>query len=40
MGGLVRDAKGNLWGTTLYAGANGFGTVFKVNARGKGNPGT
>jgi uncharacterized repeat protein (TIGR03803 family) len=35
MGGLVRDAKGNLWGTTLYGGANGFGTVFKVNPRGK-----
>ena len=35
MGGLVRDAKGNLWGTTLYGGVNGCGTVFKVNARGK-----
>jgi uncharacterized repeat protein (TIGR03803 family) len=30
MGGLVRDAKGNLWGTTLYGGTNGLGTVFKV----------
>jgi len=35
MGGLVRDAKGDLWGTTLYGGANGFGSVFKVTARGK-----
>ena len=27
---LVMDAKGNLYGTTRYAGANGDGTAFKV----------
>ena len=30
MAGLVRDAKGNLYGTTAYGGAYGFGTVFKL----------
>jgi uncharacterized repeat protein (TIGR03803 family) len=29
-GGLVFDKSGNLYGTTLDGGANGFGTVFKV----------
>jgi uncharacterized repeat protein (TIGR03803 family) len=28
--GLVRDAEGNLYGTTLNGGANGFGVVFRV----------
>ena len=31
---LVVDAAGNLYGTTLYGGANGYGTVFKVDAFG------
>jgi uncharacterized repeat protein (TIGR03803 family) len=30
--GLIRDAKGNLYGTTQACGPNGFGTVFKVSA--------
>jgi uncharacterized repeat protein (TIGR03803 family) len=42
-GGLVRDAAGNLYGTTLYGGKGkctgglypGCGTVFKVNKAGK-----
>jgi uncharacterized repeat protein (TIGR03803 family) len=29
-GGLIRDAKGNLYGTTVYGGTFGSGTVFKV----------
>lgn len=29
-GGLALDSKGNLYGTTLYYGAHGYGTVFKV----------
>lgn len=37
-GGLVRDGKGNLYGTTLYGGAlrpyGGCGTVFKLAADG------
>ncbi len=34
--GLLRDAGGNLYGTTLYGGTGGgFGTVFKLNAKGK-----
>jgi uncharacterized repeat protein (TIGR03803 family) len=33
---LVRDSKGNLYGTTLTGGdGNGHGTVFKLNSRGK-----
>lgn len=32
--GLVRDAQGNLYGTTLYGGTVGWGTVFKVDASG------
>jgi RHS repeat-associated protein len=32
--GLIRDASGNLYGTTEYGGANGAGTVFKVDATG------
>jgi uncharacterized repeat protein (TIGR03803 family) len=34
-GSLVRDAAGNLYGTTIAGGASGAGTVFKVTARGK-----
>jgi uncharacterized repeat protein (TIGR03803 family) len=32
--GLVRDASGNLFGTTMLGGAAGIGTVFKVSASG------
>lgn len=34
-GTLVRDAQGNLYGTTIYGGAFGYGTVFKVDKTGK-----
>ena len=34
LGALVRDAKGNLYGTTYGYGANGSGTVFKVSPSG------
>jgi uncharacterized repeat protein (TIGR03803 family) len=34
-GELVRDASGNLYGTTYQGGANNAGTVFKVDASGK-----
>jgi uncharacterized repeat protein (TIGR03803 family) len=34
LGGLVRDANGNLFGTTYFGGAFGFGTVYKVDATG------
>jgi len=30
-GELVSDGAGHLWGTTQQGGANGFGTVFKIN---------
>ena len=30
VGGLIMDAKGNLYGTTVYGGSGGYGTVFKV----------
>jgi uncharacterized repeat protein (TIGR03803 family) len=34
--GLVRDAEGNLYGTTVYGGtAGGYGTVFKLNRTGQ-----
>ncbi len=32
--GLVTDPAANFYGTTAYGGANGFGTVFMVNAAG------
>jgi uncharacterized repeat protein (TIGR03803 family) len=32
--GLIADAEGNLYGTTYYGGASGYGTVFKVPAGG------
>jgi uncharacterized repeat protein (TIGR03803 family) len=34
-GGLVRDAKGNLYGTTYFGGASGAGTVFRLGKTGK-----
>jgi uncharacterized repeat protein (TIGR03803 family) len=34
-GGLVRDAAGNLYGTTFYGGAGGIGAVFKLDTTGK-----
>ncbi len=33
-GGLIRDAKGNLYGTAGSGGRNGAGIVFKINAKG------
>jgi len=33
--GMVRDAAGNLYGTTAAGGAYGAGTVFKLDASGK-----
>ncbi len=33
--GLFRDAAGNLYGTTVYGGDSGNGTVFKLNTAGK-----
>ncbi len=35
LGGLVRDAKGNLYGTTSFGGAYGFGTVYKLDVARK-----
>src|SRR5207245_1590063 len=32
--GLVRDAAGNFYGTTLYGGASDFGTVYKLDTSG------
>jgi uncharacterized repeat protein (TIGR03803 family) len=32
---LIRDAAGNLYGTTLFGGGSGWGTVFKLDSRGK-----
>ena len=32
---LVRDTRGNLYGTTEYGGASGYGVVFKLTATGK-----
>jgi uncharacterized repeat protein (TIGR03803 family) len=34
-GGLVRDAAGNLYGTTFYGGTANMGVVFKVSKSGK-----
>jgi uncharacterized repeat protein (TIGR03803 family) len=33
--GVVRDAAGNLYGTTYYGGVDQWGTVFKLDATGK-----
>jgi uncharacterized repeat protein (TIGR03803 family) len=35
-GGLITDAAGNLYGTTVYGGTYGFGTVFKLTPNGSG----
>jgi uncharacterized repeat protein (TIGR03803 family) len=32
--GLIQDAAGDLYGTTIVGGANGLGTVFKVDSTG------
>jgi uncharacterized repeat protein (TIGR03803 family) len=32
--GLVRDAEGNLYGTTNQGGSSGYGTVFKLDKAG------
>jgi uncharacterized repeat protein (TIGR03803 family) len=37
-GGLVRDTKGNLYGTTYLGGASGAGTVFKIDTTGREKP--
>jgi len=34
LAGLVRDAAGNLYGTTYSGGASGFGVAFKLDRRG------
>jgi len=34
LAGLIRDKKGNLYGTTDNGGANGYGTVFKLTRAG------
>jgi uncharacterized repeat protein (TIGR03803 family) len=34
-GGLVRDAAGNLYGTTYQGGAYNYGTIFKINTLGQ-----
>jgi uncharacterized repeat protein (TIGR03803 family) len=31
---LIRDSSGNLYGTTAYGGANGYGSVFKIDNKG------
>jgi uncharacterized repeat protein (TIGR03803 family) len=33
--GLIQDAAGNLYGTTQYGGANGYGTIFKLDSAGQ-----
>jgi len=33
-GGVIRDAAGNLYGTTEFCGTSGYGTVFRVDAKG------
>jgi len=35
LGALIRDAAGNLYGTTYLGGANKLGTVFKIDKAGK-----
>lgn len=34
MAGVVTDTSGNFYGTTAYGGANGYGTVYMLNAAG------
>ena len=33
--GLIRDHRGNLYGTTKTGGASGYGTIFKLDSTGK-----
>ena len=33
--GLIRDAAGNLYGTTVYGGTSSSGTVYKIDASGQ-----
>lgn len=33
--GVIRDSKGNLYGTTLHGGSHGAGTVFRLGSNGK-----
>lgn len=35
-GGVIADAKGNLYGTTYFGGANGMGSVFKLTHASSG----
>lgn len=34
-GGLVQDPSGNLYGSTTFGGANGFGAIFEINSSGQ-----
>jgi len=34
VGSVVTDVAGNFYGTTAYGGANGYGTIFMLNAAG------
>jgi uncharacterized repeat protein (TIGR03803 family) len=34
MGRLVRDSSGNMYGTTMFGGAHGYGTVFELDSGG------
>jgi uncharacterized repeat protein (TIGR03803 family) len=34
MGRLVRDGSGNMYGTTMFGGAHGYGTVFELDSLG------
>jgi uncharacterized repeat protein (TIGR03803 family) len=33
--GLVRDPQGNMYGTTYWGGASGYGTIFKIDPQGQ-----
>src|SRR5207237_10155484 len=33
--GVIRDGAGNLYGTTTYGGASGYGTVYRIDASGQ-----
>jgi uncharacterized repeat protein (TIGR03803 family) len=35
LGGMIRDAAGNLYGTTYLGGAHKYGTIFKLDKTGK-----
>jgi uncharacterized repeat protein (TIGR03803 family) len=36
-GGVIRDTKGNLYGTTYYGGASGEGVIFELTKSGELN---